>query len=562
MKSDSEEALLKKTDKAIRRFAAEHKYLQKLWDDLEEISKDGTISMQLRSYRKARRALKYVNRAEPVAEKFLEPVMEEVRINPLFVNLAAEIDVPKNKLLRAFSFYDGQFRKELQEVVSILGLKKRYMLQRDPRKVETTERNLQIKLALIEEQVGVLLTWSKALQAALQQLEDREQEAIRQRRRKFLQKGVTMVGGRVGYEALGKAAAVAGGLKTGLDYLFPKEAQATPRLSEKDAKRAQRPSTKLIVLHHTESGDQSALASIYKDGTANYIVTTDGTVYAPINHSKIAKHAGRSMWDGLREISNYSVGIEIVGYHYKEMTSEQYRAVRELLVQLKKIYGISDNRILPHAAVSYNTPNRYNKKNYRPRRWCGMLMATPAVRTKLGVGAMPKTDPDIDARRLVLVSNSEEQQRFYTYFYPAYKSKIPQPPVKVLPEEPEKSVEEDVVSFKEIGVDGDTAWSIAQEEYRSKYTIYIFPTGVIRTGNELPDITLGLDINQLPKGTKVLVGYAYGGRIRPGRSAYSICKEKWNYPSTFYRLPNKTIVSGDQLDSDSIPAESIILFRM
>jgi hypothetical protein len=56
----------------------------------------------------------------------------------------------------------------------------------------------------------------------------------------------------------------------------------------------------------------------------------------------------------------------------------------------------------------------------------------------------------------------------------------------------------------------------------------------------------------------VLVGYIYGGHIRAGRTASRIAGRKWNYPSTFYRLPNGRILSGDEVDDKSIPARTLI----
>jgi hypothetical protein len=111
--------------------------------------------------------------------------------------------------------------------------------------------------------------------------------------------------------------------------------------------------------------------------------------------------------------------------------------------------------------------------------------------------------------------------------------------------------------FNMKGKDGDTAWSLAGKEYDNKTTIYFFPNGMVRSGDELSH---GL-LNNLPDNTKVLVGYIYGGHIAKGRSAYEVSGEKWNYPSTIYRMPNKQIITGDELDQNHIERGTLIFFR-
>ncbi|MBS3123341.1 N-acetylmuramoyl-L-alanine amidase [Candidatus Woesearchaeota archaeon] len=551
--------------KAVQWIAGEYGYLQDLYSDLQLIEREEVHDFKY--YSKARRLFRYIARCESKADRHVKIVIEQAKTHPELVALTQRTEIAEDHLVKAFSLYSGLFRSELKTLLNYLRYKK-YLDKQRNKNLQAIRINLKQLVEKMEVQVKTLLTWTEGLQVCLREFENSFTDL---EKRDLLKKaGIitagTVVAPQVVSTVLSTEALAASFKLTIID-----------KRSAKNVRRPKRKSTKFIILHHTESSDNSALASIYGQGTANYIVLTNGTVYAPIEHTRISKHAGRSMWDGLRELSNYSVGIEIVGYHYREMENLQYLAVKELLRQLKRIYNVKDQNILPHTAVSYETPNKFNRRNYRPRRWCGMLMATPNVRAKLGIGAMPKSDPDLDAGRLVLVSNASEQERFYTILYPAYKGgtakkpKIPSPkpvspPTPVIPpiaQKPEAPEDDDNTKiFKEIGVDGNTAWSIAQEEYKSKYTVYFFPSGIIRTGHQLPDKKLKLDLNNLPRGTKILVGYAYGGRILPQRSAYSVCGEKWNYPSTFYRLPNKSVVTGDDLDSDEIPAGSIVLFRM
>jgi len=125
-------------------------------------------------------------------------------------------------------------------------------------------------------------------------------------------------------------------------------------------------------------------------------------------------------------------------------------------------------------------------------------------------------------------------------------------------EEPEQEFE----GFLEIGKDGDTIPDLAGDAAREATTIYFFPSGLIRTGAELAaDASLRKMLAAPPKGTRLLVGYVYGGYVRARRSAYAIARSKWNYPSTFYRLPTGRILSGDEVDEASIPFRTLVFFQ-
>ena len=131
------------------------------------------------------------------------------------------------------------------------------------------------------------------------------------------------------------------------------------RLSPYNRKRPRRPYTKYIVLHTTEGQDGGSLRKLIQYGEAHYFVSHTGQVLRIIDKSKIAKHTGRSMWEGRSTIDNYSIGIEVAGYHNKDITDAQYDALRELLRQLKSLYNIPDENILTHSMVAYGRPNRF-----------------------------------------------------------------------------------------------------------------------------------------------------------------------------------------------------------
>jgi N-acetylmuramoyl-L-alanine amidase len=391
------------------------------------------------------------------------------------------------------------------------------------------------------------------------------------------------------------------------------------RFSPLNRKRPRRPHTSYIVLHTTEGKEEGALNKIVRNGEAHYFVSLSGGVLRIIDKSKIAKHAGRSMWEGHSPIDNYSIGIEVSGYHNRDIKNAQYAALRELLRQLKSLYGISDKNILTHSMVAYGRPNRFHNDNHRGRKRCGMIFARPDVFARLGLKSRPKHDLDVEAGRLKV-----GDKELFSYLFrggpewapiekggeasSAMKAAIEVPfespiiegnrtpwqiarerynhpsTIYIFPDGArlggsqiqdwtripsgtrvllnEMEDEEPFEGFLEIGKDGDTPRAVAGMASASVTTIYFFPDGRIRTGAELKNNRLSQDlIARAPKGTRLLVGYMYGGHVKTRRSPVSIAGEKWNYPSTYYRFPDGTILSGDDINAKAIPEGTLIFYQ-
>jgi len=268
--------------------------------------------------------------------------------------------------------------------------------------------------------------------------------------------------------------------------------------------------------------------------------------------------------------------------------------------------------------VAYGSPNRWHPYNHRGRKTCGMIFAQPEVRARLGLESQPDHDPDVKAGRLknadkelaaflfpdipkpVLVASTEDTapppppkveipdesfvisssnsaweiaREFYNHPSTIYTfpngsqtsgdqilnwNRIP-PGTRISLQEVE---DENYEKFLEIGKDGDSAEDLAGELYASSTTIYFFPSGLIRTGAELQKDSAGRALlRETPGRTMVLVGYIYGGRVTASRPAVSIAGRKWNYPSTYYRYPNGTILSGDAISPQKIPTNTFVFFQ-
>jgi N-acetylmuramoyl-L-alanine amidase len=395
------------------------------------------------------------------------------------------------------------------------------------------------------------------------------------------------------------------------------------RFSPLNRKRPVRPETRYIILHTTEGSEVGSLSKVRRYGEAHYFVTTSGHVYRIIDRNRIAAHTGRSMWEGRNNLDNYSIGIEVVGHFDRDITPAQYEALTELLRQLKGLYRIEDKNVLTHSMVAYGRPNRFHPSNHRGRKRCGMIFARPDVRRRLGLNDQPSRDPDVAAGRLK-IGDKELYDRLYasapiqagpapaisalpsadgapaapgsvasesgmigpgqnawsiardrydhpdtTYVLPNGNrlqgdqvddwSRIPAGTrVLLSEEEPEQEFE----GFLEISKDGASVRDLAGDAFAESTTIYFFPNGLIRTGAELRGApSLRKLIDNPPEGTRLLVGYTYGGYVRARRSAYYVVGRKWNYPSTFYRLPDGSILSGDEVNEKSIPSRTLIFFQ-
>jgi N-acetylmuramoyl-L-alanine amidase len=388
-------------------------------------------------------------------------------------------------------------------------------------------------------------------------------------------------------------------------------------LSPKNARRPVRESTRFIILHTTEGGGQGSLRKLTRHGEANFMVDEDGAIYLLIDDTRVARHAGRSMWNRLADLDLYSVGIEVVGYHNKPPNRKQKESLRLLLSRLQSKYGIPDERVLTHSMVAYGVPNAWHEYRHRGRKRCGMLMGTEKIRKDLGLLAKPKSDPDVDNRGLavadpylfqVLFGTDSRQVEDAVKVFKDKESNIisarrsawfiardryddsdtlytlPNGSVirgnqirtwNSLPGGTKVSFVEEGVQvatgrespqfegFKQIGTHGNTAFSIARQMAASRTTVYFLPEpdGRIFTGQELAKNHQDL-FNHLPRGTRILTGYFYGGHVNGEQTPFSIAGKKWNYPSTFYRLPNGQIVSGDEVEPTRIAPGTLVLFEI
>ncbi len=389
------------------------------------------------------------------------------------------------------------------------------------------------------------------------------------------------------------------------------------RRSPKNRERARRARTDFIVLHTTEGAPKGALTKLRKNGEAHYLVNRDGSVFRIVDKDRVAFHAGRSLWDGKADLDRVSVGIEVVGYHNKKHRPAQITALKELIRQLRGIYGVPAERVLTHAQVAYGRPNRYHRYDHRGRKRCAMSLGTTAMRKALGLNAGPSRDPDVDAGRLRVADKKLFKRLFPQVALtrrgrprraPARPSKMAarsakvakavapkvrnnaQPkarPVEVAvlaqakapsPAEvqaklaqvraPKKSVAHPRKSARAqsprargglctVNRRASPAKRLVGPRYAEASTIYLLPDGRVRTGAQLARKQASL-LKTLPKGTRVLKDKTFGGYVKASRAPSVICGSSWRSKKTVYRFPNGKLVAGHEVNPARLPKATMV----
>jgi len=304
-----------------------------------------------------------------------------------------------------------------------------------------------------------------------------------------------------------------------------------------------RKETRFIIVHTSEAGLESTLRTLSQGkvrgcrltscgGHANYAIARNGDIYRILAHRFRADHAGISMWNGCRDISSYSVGIELIAYHYSTITNSQYRSLEWLLQVLRKTYGIADKNVLTHAQVAYGGPNRWHPTNHRGRKRC----AKNFDRQKAGLASAWTYDPDVRAGRLA------KDDHLADIFYGSaslFASK--------------EAFQSNVISVS------NTAWNVAGEDYNSCNTLYVLPGGKTLPGDQVEN---KLGWKRLPAGTRVLLNVESDQNVdqgpiktlERGKTAWSLAGPKYRNKTTFYFLPNGEVLPGHRVsDWDALP---------
>ncbi len=278
--------------------------------------------------------------------------------------------------------------------------------------------------------------------------------------------------------------------------------------SPRNPERKIRQSTELIVLHTTEAPARGSLLKVSERGECHFLVTEEGAVYRIVDRDREAFHAGRSMWNGKEDVDKFSIGIECVGYHDKEMPLVQLYAIRDLVKDLKKMYHLTDDKVVTHSQVAYGAPNKWQKKKHRGRKRCGMLFAMPSVRRVLELTARVSVDPDTRAKRLTVGDDYLAKVLYGNV--DTLKGAYGKVPVKAVPK---------------------PAAPKPAAKPAPKPAVAAKPASPAKPFRRIPVTIEDLKAQ----------GYTMKGAVRKGVTASQIAGAKWNSATTYYTIRNKVI---------------------
>jgi hypothetical protein len=174
------EKLVEEEKSAIKWIAAEYSYLTELRDDINRIDKDEKTKEESRDLRKAKKALKYANRSEAKGEEFIDYLKSAIKKHPELLKLEKGLEVSNSKLIRAFSFYVGDFNDQLDWVVRTL--RKKRALEKIGQKDDVQQAEINLKRVAQDcvKKLDTLIEWTAALQEVLVNLKGRTRELSRE----------------------------------------------------------------------------------------------------------------------------------------------------------------------------------------------------------------------------------------------------------------------------------------------------------------------------------------------------------------------------------------------
>jgi len=112
---------------------------------------------------------------------------------------------------------------------------------------------------------------------------------------------------------------------------------------------------RLVVIHTTAGDDEGGLSWLRDPKSrvsAHYLVLRNGAIHRLVDVSRRAWHAGLSEWQGVPNVNDYSIGIELVSRYDQRVTEAQYAAAGWLCSIFEREFGIGPEDVVGHYHVS------------------------------------------------------------------------------------------------------------------------------------------------------------------------------------------------------------------
>jgi len=116
----------------------------------------------------------------------------------------------------------------------------------------------------------------------------------------------------------------------------------------------------MLILHYTGMESEAAALARLREPqaqvSAHYVVSEAGEIIQMVAESARAWHAGKSCWQGKRDINSASIGIEIVNQgplgNFPDYPACQIKAVVELCQDILTRHNIAPRLILAHSDIA------------------------------------------------------------------------------------------------------------------------------------------------------------------------------------------------------------------
>ena len=111
-----------------------------------------------------------------------------------------------------------------------------------------------------------------------------------------------------------------------------------------------------LVLHYTELPLSETLERFTQDNhpevSAHYVISKQGEIFQIVDESRAAYHAGVSYWNGIHNLNNFSMGIELENLGSETFTTVQIAQTIALCQDMIQRYDIKPHNIVGHSDIA------------------------------------------------------------------------------------------------------------------------------------------------------------------------------------------------------------------
>ena len=116
----------------------------------------------------------------------------------------------------------------------------------------------------------------------------------------------------------------------------------------------------VLVLHYTGMKNceeaLSRLTDPHAEVSAHYLISEMGEIFSLVPEEKRAWHAGISYWRGIKNVNDYSIGIELENpghqFGYRDFPASQINALFELSQEIISRHSISARNVVGHSDIA------------------------------------------------------------------------------------------------------------------------------------------------------------------------------------------------------------------